>query len=131
MLNTHALHNAAIIRKLLPRHLTAPIPYIDPHEREAAHHRMASTLRRGQDERRAKEAAARKERRETATAKKAAQGAPTSTVDNVESCRPGQDGEGHALTSRARPRKRARLAPGPSTLQDIDQEGGDSNVERP
>ncbi|KAI0727442.1 hypothetical protein C8Q72DRAFT_444310 [Fomitopsis betulina] len=63
IINTHALHNAALLRKILPRHLTEPIPYIDPDKREQEHHKMAAALRGAQDERRAKEAAARIERK--------------------------------------------------------------------
>ena len=69
IVNTHALHNAALLRKALPRHLTEPIPYVDPAKREQEHHKMAAALRSVQNQRRAKEAAARNE-------KKLAQGAP-------------------------------------------------------
>ncbi|KAH9830861.1 uncharacterized protein C8Q71DRAFT_687744, partial [Rhodofomes roseus] len=51
IVNTHALHNAALLRKLLPRHLTAPVPHIKPDERKAAHHEMAAALRTAQDTR--------------------------------------------------------------------------------
>lgn len=66
IINTHALHNATLTRKLLPRHLTAPIPYFDPAMRQAEHQKMAASLQTAQDERRTKEAAAQKERRSKA-----------------------------------------------------------------
>lgn len=70
ILNLHALHNAALIRKALPRHLTAPIPYLQ--DREAEHSKMASSLRTAQNAKRAKEATARKERATARAAEKVA-----------------------------------------------------------
>ena len=79
-----------------------------------------------------KEAAACKEWHETAAAKKASQGAPTSTVNNVE---PRflleQDANVHTFTSHPRPHKRTHLVLGPSTLQEVDLGGGDGNVGGP
>ncbi|KAJ7769297.1 hypothetical protein B0H16DRAFT_1660998 [Mycena metata] len=43
ILNMHALHNAYLIREILPRALTAPIPYLQ--DRVASHHRFAAQLR--------------------------------------------------------------------------------------
>ncbi|KAH9925298.1 uncharacterized protein B0H18DRAFT_933788 [Fomitopsis serialis] len=60
ILNMHALHNARLIRKVLPRHLTKPTPYLN--NRNDEHKKMAASLRAAQDVQRAKEAAARKER---------------------------------------------------------------------
>lgn len=118
LVNTHALHNAALIRKLIPRHLTAPIPHIHPDAREVAHHRMAASLRQAQDVRRAKEAAARKERRETAATKKGKKATAPAVVadenpgaiqgDNAETDNVG--GPSTTTRNRPRPRKRTRLA---------------------
>ncbi|KAJ3861980.1 hypothetical protein EV359DRAFT_2062, partial [Lentinula novae-zelandiae] len=43
LINTHALHNANLIRKLLPRELTAPQTLHN--DREAYHHEIAGKLR--------------------------------------------------------------------------------------
>ncbi|EIW54556.1 uncharacterized protein TRAVEDRAFT_60724 [Trametes versicolor FP-101664 SS1] len=43
LLNMHALHNAALIREVLPRELTSPIPYVD--DREARHRELAAAMR--------------------------------------------------------------------------------------
>ncbi|KAJ7152143.1 hypothetical protein C8R46DRAFT_913659, partial [Mycena filopes] len=43
ILNLHALHNAHLIREIIPRVLTAPIPYLQ--DRIASHHRFAAHLR--------------------------------------------------------------------------------------
>ncbi|KAJ6618942.1 hypothetical protein B0H10DRAFT_1723402, partial [Mycena sp. CBHHK59/15] len=42
ILNMHALHNAHLIREVLPRTLTAPVPYLNDHT--AAHNRFATQL---------------------------------------------------------------------------------------
>jgi hypothetical protein len=43
IINMHALHNAHLLREVLPRTLTAPVPYLN--DRTAAHRRFASQLR--------------------------------------------------------------------------------------
>jgi hypothetical protein len=58
VVNTHALHNANLLRKFLPRNITAPKPLYD--DREAGHHEIAVTLRVTQAEKRARTAAKRK-----------------------------------------------------------------------
>ncbi|KZT63469.1 hypothetical protein DAEQUDRAFT_741901 [Daedalea quercina L-15889] len=100
LINTHALHNAALLRKILPRHLTAPIPFIDPAKREAEHLKMAASLRTTQSDRRAKGAEARSERRKQAASK--------SDVNDPNHGKTTQGVPGNP--PRPQPRKRARVA---------------------
>ncbi|KAJ6477668.1 hypothetical protein C8R45DRAFT_1216605 [Mycena sanguinolenta] len=51
LLNTHALHNAHLIRETLPRHLTAPKPIFS--DRRAKHCEFSAALREFGPERRA------------------------------------------------------------------------------
>lgn len=108
IVNTHALHNAALIRKFLPRHLIAPVPYIDPAVRDSEHRKMAASLRSMHAERRTKEAAARKDRREKTAAAKKAQ------TENGEE----QVSHGEGSRSRPKPRKRVRS----EVDEDLDRE---------
>ncbi|OBZ68017.1 hypothetical protein A0H81_11962 [Grifola frondosa] len=62
ILNLHALHNAALTRRILPRYLTEPLPYLQ--DRISEHKDMAAKLRVIHDARRQKEADARKARQQ-------------------------------------------------------------------
>ncbi|KAH9922979.1 uncharacterized protein B0H18DRAFT_878929, partial [Fomitopsis serialis] len=142
IINTHALHNAALLRKILPRHLTAPIPYIDPELREAAHHRMAASLRAVQDVRRTKEAEARVEKKKAAAAAKqtpsvtpnnpiiasaTSNAAPSASTSgsHLDETLPSQSTNSRPAAPRPQPRKRARLE---STTECRDSEGGDGQA---
>ncbi|KAL7280426.1 hypothetical protein ACG7TL_005354 [Trametes sanguinea] len=69
LLNTHALHHAALVRKALPRELTKPIPYIN--DRVDAHKRIAVELRAAHEVRRKRDADARHARKTKANAPQA------------------------------------------------------------
>ncbi|VDB98021.1 unnamed protein product [Peniophora sp. CBMAI 1063] len=57
LLNTHTLHNASALHEILPRHLTKPVPYFDPAEREARHSEFAMQLQETGPTKRAETAA--------------------------------------------------------------------------
>ncbi|KAI0821964.1 hypothetical protein BC628DRAFT_708876 [Trametes gibbosa] len=79
LINTHALHHAALLRKALPRELTKPRPYIS--DRTAEHKRVATILRAAHDSRRTKDAAARRARKDKA----ALEAAVATTNDTIVS----------------------------------------------
>ncbi|KAI0365428.1 hypothetical protein BV20DRAFT_954196 [Pilatotrama ljubarskyi] len=89
LVNTHALHNAALLRKALPRHLTKPVPYLQ--DRESEHRRVAATLRIAHDARRKKDADARQARKAKAAAEKDVAQREAAMVNDV-----GVDKEGTA-----------------------------------
>ncbi|KAL4242638.1 hypothetical protein ABKN59_011827 [Abortiporus biennis] len=64
VLNMHVIHNAALLWKVLPRHLTKPLPYIEPAKRLEEHNKMVESLRSLQTDSRTKQASARKAHQE-------------------------------------------------------------------
>ena len=45
VINTHSLHNTHLLRRALPRDLIAPVPFIDPSQRQAEHAKLAAEWR--------------------------------------------------------------------------------------
>jgi hypothetical protein len=62
IINTHALHNAHLVRRFLPRHLTVPLPFTD--DRRKLHDKLAERLRMSQNTKRAAQKKARADARQ-------------------------------------------------------------------
>ncbi|KAF8066039.1 hypothetical protein FPV67DRAFT_1450595 [Lyophyllum atratum] len=90
LINTHAFHNAHLIRATLPRDLTIPIPYAP--NREEYHSGIATSLRSVQDAKRAKTAAQTAAKKAKAVTEKADGLAPAAKRRRVDDG--GSDGEG-------------------------------------
>ena len=83
IINMNGLHNAARIRKILPRHLSAPKPlYAD---RRARHYEIAGKLRVTQAEKREQTKAKAKATRDAKKVKKYQQEGAVGTDDSSES----------------------------------------------
>ena len=52
IINIHSLHNGHLLRRCLPQDIVVPIPITDPVKREEEHHKIATTYRPKQDEKR-------------------------------------------------------------------------------
>lgn len=70
VINLHALHNATLLRNILPRRLTAPKPMYE--DQRAQHYEIATKLRTTQAAKRARTAAKSRETREASKAKQQA-----------------------------------------------------------
>jgi hypothetical protein len=84
IINTHALHNAMLLRDVLPREHTKPIPLFT--DRQKRHFEIAAEMRVTQDLRRANVAEKARQRRQAAAA-----GKPAPTDGSKE----GDDGNDH------------------------------------
>ena len=74
VINTHSLHNTHLLRRALPRDLIAPIPFIDPDQREAEHAKLVAKWRENPKSRTAQEQAREKKRVEEAAKGKKGKG---------------------------------------------------------
>ena len=70
MINTHSLHNTHLLRRALPRDLTAPVPFIDPSQRQAEHAKLAGEWRENPKSHTAQGRAREKKRAELEAKKK-------------------------------------------------------------
>lgn len=82
IINLHALHNATLVRKYLPRHLIQPKPLYE--DRKARHSEVARNLRITQMEKRAKSTAKAKATREANKAKRQSQTAVATVSERTE-----------------------------------------------
>lgn len=70
LINTHSLHNAHLLRRVVPRDLIAPVPVIGPSERQAEHAKLSAAWRGDPKSHTAREQAREEKRAEAATNKK-------------------------------------------------------------
>lgn len=85
LINTHAFHNAHLIRAVLPRNLIAPISYAE--NRQTHHHNIATTFRISQGAKRtanALKAAERKKKTDADKGKKRKRSAADQDMDEEE-----------------------------------------------
>ena len=74
LVNTHALHNAHLLRRAMPRNLIAPVPCIDPDQRKAKHAQLAAEWRENPKSYTARERAKEEKQAEDATRGKGKKG---------------------------------------------------------
>ncbi|KAJ6503828.1 hypothetical protein C8R45DRAFT_861398 [Mycena sanguinolenta] len=114
LVNSHAFHNAHLLRAALPRDLLAPIPIFE--DRRAKHDEFASTLRDTRAAKRAKKKIAGKTVKKGKGRKRKT--APKSELDD------GDEGDPDtAEPSQPRSRKRARTAAPTESRAQLDGEG--------
>ena len=114
IVNSHAFHNAHLLRAALPRDLLAPIPLFE--DRRAKHDEFASTLRDTRAVKRAKKKAA------TGRAKKG-RGRKRKAAPEPEPEDDDEDNAGAAAPSQPRSRKRARTTIPAESREELDGEG--------
>ncbi|KAJ6620494.1 hypothetical protein B0H10DRAFT_1875947 [Mycena sp. CBHHK59/15] len=114
IVNSHAFHNAHLLRAALPRDLLAPIPLFE--DRRAKHDEFASTLRDTRAVKRAKKKTA------TGTVKKG-RGRKRKAAPEPEPEDDDEDNAGAAGTSQPRSRKRARTTAPAEPREELDSEG--------
>lgn len=79
LINTHAFHNAHLIRAILPRQLTIPIAYAE--DRQAHHDQIAAKFRLSQEAKRLSSATAAKKNAEKEAAKPTGKGKKRQRVE--------------------------------------------------
>jgi len=70
VVNTHSLHDAHLLRRVLPRDLTAPVSFIDPNQRQAEHAKLVAKWRETPKSHTARGQARKKRRAEEAAREK-------------------------------------------------------------
>jgi len=91
VINTHSLHNTHLLRRALPRDLTAPIPLIDPNQRQAEHAKLAGEWRKNPKSHTA-QGQAREKKRADLEAKKGKKRAPRGEKRSVDEAFEGWEG---------------------------------------